>query len=82
MQGKGLQVACGGDHTLAIDVAGALYAWGRGNWGQTGHGTNDNLASPRRVAELEGKKVVQVGIRKLQRVLVSGEPPLCLSAPG
>ena len=31
-------VACGSDHMIAVDLAGAVYTWGEGADGQLGHG--------------------------------------------
>lgn len=54
------QVACGADHTVLLAVDSRVYSWGRGTWGQTGHGTTDNTCRPNRVQALEGHAVVQV----------------------
>ena len=54
------QVACGGDHTLAVTAEGGLYSWGRGTWGQCGNGTPDNTCRPRRVQALMDMRVLQV----------------------
>jgi alpha-tubulin suppressor-like RCC1 family protein len=42
-----VQVAAGGDHTMALTASGELYAWGLGDRGQLGHGGKENLAVPR-----------------------------------
>lgn len=53
-------VASGSDQIFAITWTGTLFSWGRGSWGQTGLGTTDNVASPRRVVGLGNDNIVQV----------------------
>ena len=47
-----VQVAAGESHSLALTVSGALYAWGRGRYGQTGLGHRRNTEEPSRVPGL------------------------------
>jgi len=42
-------VSCGFEHVLASTRSGALYAWGRGDRGQLGHGDKDAYMAPARV---------------------------------
>jgi alpha-tubulin suppressor-like RCC1 family protein len=42
-----VQVAAGSMHTMALTASGELYAWGKGDHGQLGHGGKENLAVPR-----------------------------------
>ncbi|XP_002985532.2 probable E3 ubiquitin-protein ligase HERC4 [Selaginella moellendorffii] len=53
------QVVCGADYTMAIDSDGQLFSWGHGHWGQTGHGTQDNILVPKLVCSLENDNIVQ-----------------------
>jgi alpha-tubulin suppressor-like RCC1 family protein len=39
-------VACGNYHTVAIDTAGRVHAWGRNSLGQLGDGTGYSRNSP------------------------------------
>jgi len=39
-------IACGSDHSMALDNNGRLYIWGRNNHGQLGDGTNTNRNVP------------------------------------
>ena len=48
------------DQIFAITWNGVLFSWGRGSWGQTGLGTTDNVASPRKVVGLGNDNIVQV----------------------
>lgn len=42
-------IAAGVYHSMAITNEGTLFSWGRGWYGQLGHGSSRNLASPKRV---------------------------------
>lgn len=43
-------VATGGQHTCAIAESGVAYCWGKGELGQLGNGSPDDVANPRPVA--------------------------------
>ncbi|GAQ89192.1 Putative ubiquitin-protein ligase [Klebsormidium nitens] len=86
-----VHVACGGDHTLAITRKGELYTWGRGRWGQCGHGTTDDTFSPTLVTGLpKGVRVAHAsaGTRHTLAVLEKGDVygwgdgELCQLGPG
>eukprot|EP00850_Spirogloea_muscicola_P003742 SM000015S01242 [mRNA] locus=s15:773139:784742:- [translate_table: standard] len=55
-----VQIACGGDHTMALTDQSKLYTWGRGRWGQTGHGTQEDWSMPRRLEGLGPGRVKQI----------------------
>ena len=39
LSGKNIvTISCGSSHSAAISAEGDLYTWGRGNYGQLGHG--------------------------------------------
>lgn len=39
LSGKNIvAISCGSSHSAAISAEGDLYTWGRGNYGQLGHG--------------------------------------------
>ena len=52
------QVSAGDTHTLAIDVDGNLWSWGRNDCGQLGNGTKDDKSFPIQITT--GTKFVQV----------------------
>jgi E3 ubiquitin-protein ligase HERC4 len=53
-----IAVACGQQHTCAIDAQGRCYSWGLGSFGQLGHGSFSDEPRPRKVAAaLEGLSV-------------------------
>ena len=43
------QVACGGEHSVALTADGEVYSCGAGNKGQLGHGSGENEQLPRLV---------------------------------
>lgn len=55
-------VAAGEAHSAAIDRSGSLFTWGAGAYGRLGHGEDADMPVPRRVEELGGIPIVQVGI--------------------
>ncbi|KAL3687154.1 hypothetical protein R1sor_013463 [Riccia sorocarpa] len=55
-----IQIACGGDHTMAVNSEGELFAWGRNLWGQTGTGFEEDTHLPVKILSLRGERVIQV----------------------
>ena len=57
-----LMVACGDDHTAVATEGGGVYTFGKGEYGQLGHGDEKNQLAPRRVpaAGFNGERVVMV----------------------
>jgi len=53
-------VACGQQHSLAIDQNGMVYSWGYGSYGQLGHGTMENEKSPKLVKKMAGLNCVSI----------------------
>ena len=45
-------LACGGRHSAALTSDGAVYTWGRGEYGRLGHGDDGNQHTPKRVDAL------------------------------
>ena len=58
-----VDVACGKNHTLALDESGKVYSWGYNTEGQCGIGKTGYVRTPRVVEKLDGYKVdlVKVG---------------------
>lgn len=52
--------ALGGDHSLALDSEGILWAWGQNSDGQIGDGTTVGRDMPCRVMGLDGRNVVSI----------------------
>ena len=49
------QLSCGKTHTLLLDCSGEVWAWGRGAFGQLGHGVAQDEQSPRFVVRVSGE---------------------------
>eukprot|EP01043_Picozoa_sp_COSAG02_P104430 COSAG02_NODE_40427_length_405_cov_2.944444_1_plen_83_part_10 len=45
-------VAAGGDHSLVLTTAGAVFSFGYGNYGRLGHGDTANQLSPVQIQSL------------------------------
>ena len=56
-----VQVAAGRNHAMALTTSGELYAWGKGDRGQLGHGGKEDLAVPRVVGDIGGAVVGMSG---------------------
>ena len=55
-------ICCGSGHSAAINVQGALYTWGLGEYGRLGHGaTTQSILKPKKVQFLQHCRVAQVG---------------------
>ena len=65
-----VQVAAGTYNTVAVTSTGALWTWGEGSYGSSGHGDTENQFVPRRVEALAAKRVVQVAAGTYHRVAV------------
>ena len=55
-----VQAAAGVGHSLVLMESGAVYSWGRGAYGQLGHGDEEGQLLPRRIEALAGERVVRV----------------------
>ena len=54
------QVSCGPEHAAAVTAHGQTYSWGSGDRGRLGIGSEVDAWAPQQVADLAGKRVVQV----------------------
>ncbi|KAK3100706.1 hypothetical protein FSP39_024049, partial [Pinctada imbricata] len=69
LQGLGVvKVECGSQFSVALTKMGAVYTWGKGDYHRLGHGSDDHVRRPRRVAALQGKKVIDVACGSLHCV--------------
>ena len=68
-----LMVACGAFHTVVATEGGGVYTFGNGEYGQLGHGDEENLLAPRRVpaAGFNGERVVMVAAGRMHTVALS-----------
>ena len=51
-------VSVGHDHSLALTADGAVWSWGDGDYGQLGHGDEEDQWQPKKVEAFAGQRVV------------------------
>lgn len=69
LQGMGVvRVECGSQFSVALTSSGGVYTWGKGDYHRLGHGTDDHVRRPKRVAALQGKKVICIAVGSLHCV--------------
>ncbi|KAI8377547.1 regulator of chromosome condensation 1/beta-lactamase-inhibitor protein II [Radiomyces spectabilis] len=49
-----VSIACGANHSLAMDDGGYVYSWGFGGYGRLGHGEQKDLFAPQVISKLAG----------------------------
>jgi alpha-tubulin suppressor-like RCC1 family protein len=54
-------IALGSDHTLALTNGGQVYAWGMGDFGRLGNGSEDDQPSPVLIGSLSGITAIAAG---------------------
>ncbi|XP_054728194.1 probable E3 ubiquitin-protein ligase HERC2 [Anastrepha obliqua] len=63
-----VKVECGSQFSVALTKSGAVYTWGKGDFHRLGHGTVDHVRRPKKVAALQGKKIVSIATGSLHCV--------------
>lgn len=67
--GQGVQkVECGSQFSVALTRPGIVYTWGKGDYHRLGHGTDDHVRRPKKVAALQAKKVICIATGSLHCV--------------
>jgi alpha-tubulin suppressor-like RCC1 family protein len=61
IQQEAVQIAAGGDYSLALKDGGSVWAWGRNNHGQLGDGTTTNKSAPVQVPGMSQVTMVAAG---------------------
>jgi alpha-tubulin suppressor-like RCC1 family protein len=61
---------------VAITGDGACYTWGGGDYGQLGHGDQDDCVLPKRVQALDGERVVAVAAGEQHTAVITTEGDL------
>ena len=77
-----MSVAAGSSHSLALTAEGALFSFGRGDYGQLGHGDTANQQQPKRVVALAKERVVGVAAGSRHSLALTAEGSLFSSATG
>jgi len=55
-----IAIAAGGSHSLALTKEGAVFSFGRGIFGQLGHGNREDQLNPKVIEALCGRRVVAI----------------------
>ncbi|XP_018562377.1 E3 ubiquitin-protein ligase HERC2 isoform X2 [Anoplophora glabripennis] len=68
-----VKVECGSQFSVALTRSGSVYTWGKGDYHRLGHGTGDHVRRPKKVAALQGKKIICIATGSLHCVACSDE---------
>ncbi|KAF5273445.1 hypothetical protein FQA39_LY07462 [Lamprigera yunnana] len=68
-----VKVECGSQFSVALTRSGSIYTWGKGDYHRLGHGTDDHVRRPKKVAELQGKRIISIATGSLHCVACSDE---------
>ncbi|XP_012287916.1 E3 ubiquitin-protein ligase HERC2 [Orussus abietinus] len=72
LEGLGvIKVECGSQFSVALTKSGTVYTWGKGDYHRLGHGNGDHVRRPRKVAALQGKKIISIATGSLHCVACS-----------
>lgn len=55
-----VQISCGDNHSVALDIHGRVFTWGRGKFGQLGLGNQMTRDLPNMVSSFSGHRVQQI----------------------
>ncbi|XP_075228227.1 E3 ubiquitin-protein ligase HERC2 isoform X3 [Lycorma delicatula] len=66
-----IKVECGSQFSVALMRSGSVYTWGKGDYHRLGHGSDDHVRRPRKVAALQGKKIISIATGSLHCVACS-----------
>ncbi|XP_071496413.1 E3 ubiquitin-protein ligase HERC2-like [Diadema antillarum] len=67
------KVECGSQFSIALTKSGCVYTWGKGDYHRLGHGSDDHVRRPRKVAALQGKKIISIATGSLHCVACSDQ---------
>ncbi|CAH1402584.1 unnamed protein product [Nezara viridula] len=68
-----IKVECGSQFSVALTRSGSVYTWGKGDYHRLGHGTDDHVRRPKKVAALQGKKIICIATGSLHCVACSDQ---------
>ncbi|CRL02239.1 CLUMA_CG015120, isoform A [Clunio marinus] len=60
-----IKVECGSQFSVALTRSGSVYTWGKGDYHRLGHGNSEHIRRPKKVAALQGKKIVSIATGSL-----------------
>lgn len=59
---------CGSQFSVALTRSGSVFTWGKGDYYRLGHGSDEHVRRPRKVAALQGKRIVSIATGSLHCV--------------
>uniref|UniRef100_T1GKR3 RCC1-like domain-containing protein n=1 Tax=Megaselia scalaris TaxID=36166 RepID=T1GKR3_MEGSC len=65
------KVECGSQFSVALTKSGAVYTFGKGDYHRLGHGNTDHVRRPKKIAALQGKKIISISTGSLHCVACS-----------
>ncbi|XP_039287848.1 E3 ubiquitin-protein ligase HERC2 [Nilaparvata lugens] len=68
-----IKVECGSQFSVALMRSGSVYTWGKGDYYRLGHNSQDHVRRPRKVAALQGKKIISIATGSLHCVACSDQ---------
>mmetsp|Transcript_4294 Transcript_4294/g.9316 ORF Transcript_4294/g.9316 Transcript_4294/m.9316 type:complete len:473 (+) Transcript_4294:148-1566(+) len=71
------RIACGQNHSVAVDTEGAAYTWGFGGYGRLGHRVQKDEFAPKKVEEFKGR----ISVPADAVVAASSTASFCTTAP-
>lgn len=66
-----VKVECGSQFSVALTRSGSVYTWGKGDYHRLGHGNAEHVRRPKKVAALQGKKIISIATGSLHCVACS-----------
>lgn len=72
-----IKVECGSQFSVCLTRSGAVFTWGKGDYHRLGLGTDDHVRRPRKVAALQGKRVISIAAGSLHCVACTDQGKLC-----
>ncbi|XP_074679165.1 E3 ISG15--protein ligase HERC5-like isoform X1 [Strix aluco] len=76
------QIAAGGAHSVAVSLSGAVYSWGKNDFGQLGLGDTEGRSCPSYVRALEHWKTVFISCGTDHTAVLSKEGLVCTFGAG
>ncbi|XP_032623522.1 E3 ISG15--protein ligase HERC5-like isoform X2 [Chelonoidis abingdonii] len=76
------QIAAGGMHSLVLSLSGAVYSWGKNDFGQLGLGDTENKYYPSYIRALEHKKTVYISCGGEHTAVLSQDGLVCTFGAG
>ncbi|NWX73408.1 HERC5 ligase, partial [Alca torda] len=76
------QIAAGGTHSAAVSLSGAVYSWGKNDFGQLGLGDTEDRGCPSYIGALEHWKTVFISCGADHTAVLSKEGLVCTFGAG